>query len=219
MRAIEARIERACARADRDPAEVSVVAVGKGQPAPLLARAVELGVRDLGENYVQELEAKARDLALANAVRWHLVGHLQGNKATRAAGLCQRLDSLDSLQLGQRLDRACLDRQPLAVLCQVDFTGLPSRSGYRPGALERDFPQLQALPGLSVQGLMTVAAPGRALEDFKACRELARRLEQQFGWALPALSMGMSGDFEEAILCGSTEVRIGTLLFGPRQSP
>jgi hypothetical protein len=126
------------------------------------------------------------------------------------------VETVDSLAVAQALSRARGDREPLPVLCEVDFTGLPGRRAYAPEPLRQEMPAIWELPGLTVLGLMTVAnrdEPGRC---FEACRRLRDQLAQLLGQELPELSMGMSGDFKEAIAEGSTEIRVGSLLFGPR---
>jgi uncharacterized pyridoxal phosphate-containing UPF0001 family protein len=127
------------------------------------------------------------------------------------------VESLDSLELARLLSRARAGQEPLPVLCEVELTQLPSRTGFEPDRLEREWEELLALEGIAVQGLMTVAAPGGERRAFAACRALAERLVERGGRELPTLSMGMSGDFREAIAEGSTRVRIGSLLFGSRE--
>jgi hypothetical protein len=197
---------------------VELLPVSKGHPPERALLAVAAGLRTLGENYLQECAAKDSWLRAAGAelVSWHLLGHLQRNKAKHAAQLFACIEGVDSLEVARRLSEARSGQPALAVLCEVELTGLPSRSGFEPGRLEREFPQLQELPGIRVEGLMTVAEPGRGRQAFFRCRELAERLARAGGQALPTLSMGMSGDFQEAIEEGSTRVRLGSLLFGER---
>jgi hypothetical protein len=192
------------------------VTKGHGQEAPLAAVAV--GLHELGENYVQECATKqlALDESGEPPVRWHMLGHLQRNKARQGAELFSMVETVDNLAVAQALSRARGDREPLPILCEVDFTGLPGRGAYAPGRLRQELPAIWELSGLQVRGLMTVASrdePGRC---FEACRRLRDQLAQLLGQELPELSMGMSGDFKEAISQGSTEVRVGSLLFGPR---
>lgn len=205
-------------RAGRGPGSVSLLAVTKGRPPELLREALGSGLQELGENYIQECSAKQSWLLREglDRVSWHLLGHLQRNKAKRAAQLFSRISSLDSLGLARILSKAREGEPAIQVLCELELTGLPGRSGFRPAELERDWEELRELPGITVQGLMTVAAPGGGRAVFSACRELAERLSQVGGSPLPVLSMGMSQDFREAIEEGSTEVRIGSQLFGPR---
>jgi hypothetical protein len=192
--------------------------VTKGHPAEIAELATMVGLTRLGENYVQECQEKDRFLRATGAptVGWQLLGHLQRNKAGRAAQLFQSVASLDSLMLAQKLSAARSGQPPLQVLCEVELTRLPNRTGFQPAQLEADLPQLIELEGIRLEGLMTVASPQRPQEAFSACRLLLERLRALSGLALPTLSMGMSGDFQAAISEGSTEVRIGTLLFGDR---
>ena len=192
------------------------VTKGHGPEAPLAAVAV--GLHELGENYVQECAAKqlALDESGGQTVRWHMLGHLQRNKARQGAELFSVVETVDSLAVAQALSRARGDGEPLPVLCEVDFTGLPDRGGYAPERLRQDLPAIWELPGLKVLGLMTVATRDEPASCFEMCRQLRDELAQLLGQELPELSMGMSGDFREAIAEGSTEVRVGSLLFGPR---
>ncbi len=218
LEALQSRIQEGLQRGGREPGCVRLVAVSKGQPPEAVRAVLALGLRDLGENYLQECAAKAAQLGGELQPTWHMLGHLQSNKAVRAAQIFSRVDSLDSLALARRLDRARPGPEPLRALCEVDFTGVPGRTGYRPELLSEELPELLRLPHLRIEGLMTVAAPEGAGAAFAACWELRSDLERRWGEELPVLSMGMSHDFEEAIAHGSTEVRIGTLLFGPRRA-
>jgi hypothetical protein len=198
------------------PVRILPVTKGHGPEAPRAA--VALGLYELGENYVQECAAKqlALDESGGHAVEWHMLGHLQRNKARQGAELFSVVETVDSLAMAQALSRARGDREPLPVLCEVDFTGLPGRGGYAPERLRQELPTIWGLPGLKTLGLMTVASREEPARCFEACRRLRDQLAQLLGAALPELSMGMSGDFKEAIAEGSTQVRVGTLLFGPR---
>ena len=215
---LRGEISAAAVRAGRDPREVALLAVTKGQSAAVAGAALAEGLTALGENYVQECSAKDLDLAASDQPRphWHMLGHLQRNKARIAANLFSLVETVDSLALARSLSALREDRDPLPILCEVDFTGLPGRRGYSPEQLVVELTELERLPGITVQGLMTVAARERPALSFQACRELRDRLSQLTGSALPVLSMGMSEDFRDAIAAGSTQVRVGTLLFGPR---
>lgn len=204
----------------RPPQSVSLLPVTKGHPPELAQLATTAGLTRLGENYVQECSAKNRFLQAAGAapVSWHLLGHLQRNKVRRATQLFQLVESVDSLEIARQLSLARAGQAKLSVLCEVEFTGLPYRTGFEPARLEEQFSQLLELPGIEVEGLMTVAAPGQAGPAFSACRELSTRLRELSGRRLPTLSMGMSGDFQAAVAEGSTQVRIGSRLFGNRPS-
>lgn len=180
--------------------------------------AVRAGQVALGENYLQECDGKARALQALDLepVRWHLLGHLQRNKVRRAAELFSVIESVDSLELAQRLSTARTGQERLPVLCEVELTGRLQRTGFAAQQLLAEFSQIAGLEGIEVRGLMTVAAPERPGEAFSAARGLLEKLRELGHLPLPTLSMGMSGDFRVAIAEGSTEVRIGSLLFGER---
>jgi PLP dependent protein len=222
--AVRERIARAAERASRSPAEVTLVAVSKTHPAPAVREAFAAGVRDFGENRVQEAEGKVEatvDLA-ATGLRWHLVGHLQSNKARRAAALFDVVESVDSIELGRRLAReAAAARRTLSTLIQVDLAGEETKFGLEEAQL---FPALEALrdaPGLRVDGLMVLPPyledPVAARPFFRRLRALAERARSEGLIAGSELSMGMSHDFEAAIEEGATIVRVGTAIFGQRE--
>lgn len=226
MAEIHRRIEQSARSAGRAPEEVSLIAVSKTHPPALLREAIAAGVRNLGENRVQEAEAKITELG-RDAVRWHLIGHLQANKARRAVQLFDVIHSLDSTQLARRLDRLCLEekRDELPVLIQVDLAGEATKSG----ASEAELPQLveavAACERLRLVGLMTLPP---FFEDAEAARPFFARLRElrnaflssgAFGAGRGELSMGMSHDYEVAIAEGATMVRVGTAIFGERGSP
>ena len=218
--ALRERIATAAARAGRTPDDVQLLAVTKGQPLEAVEEAVAAGLSDLGENYVQECSRKAARLGPASGVRWHLIGHLQRNKARRAAGLFHLVESVDSAELAGLLAAAVpTPGPPLPVLLEVELTGIPTRTGLGESGLFPVAEVVAQLPGLRLLGLMTVASPERPQQEFSRCRELRDRLRAELGAELPILSMGMSSDFEAAIQEGSTEVRVGTLLLGPRPQP
>ncbi|HEY6538280.1 MAG TPA: YggS family pyridoxal phosphate-dependent enzyme [Candidatus Dormibacteraeota bacterium] len=203
---------------DRDQGSVALLPVTKGHPPEVAELAVAAGLSVLGENYVQECLTKAALLAAAGAgpVRWRLLGHLQRNKVGRAVEIFSAIESLDSWELAQRLSQARAGRPPLPVLCEVELTGLPRRTGFSEAQLVVDLERLVDLPGIEVTGLMTVAGPSNPGPTFAAARDLLELLRQRSGLPLSTLSMGMSADFQVAIAEGSTEVRIGSLLFGRR---
>ncbi|HUY53876.1 MAG TPA: YggS family pyridoxal phosphate-dependent enzyme [Candidatus Nanopelagicaceae bacterium] len=215
---LRGEISAAAVRAGRDPREVALLPVTKGQPERVAAAALAEGLTALGENYVQECSTKDLDLTASGRPRphWHLLGHLQRNKVRIAADLFSLIETVDSLALARAISAAREGRAPLPILCEVDFTGLPGRKGYAPEQLVADLAELERLPGILVRGLMTVAAREQPALSFQACRALRDRLSQLGGGALPVLSMGMSEDFRDAIAAGSTQVRVGTLLFGSR---
>ncbi|MFN8504393.1 YggS family pyridoxal phosphate-dependent enzyme [Kouleothrix sp.] len=236
--AIHERIAAAARRSGRAPEQVRLVGVSKTHPPERVAEALAAGLRDFGENRVQEAEAKIAALAAERAqLTWHLIGHLQSNKARRAAALFDCVHSVDSLHLARALARGAAGREPgaagrgpLAVLLQVNISGEASKEGFdlagwdrdgaRLGAFLAEVEQLLALPALAVQGLMTIAPWGSDAEQarpvFDATRRLRDELARRFGGAWPALSMGMTDDFEVAIDEGATLVRVGRAIFGAR---
>jgi pyridoxal phosphate enzyme (YggS family) len=225
--AVRDRIARAAARAGRNADEITLVAVSKTHPPALVAAAFEAGLRDFGENKVQEAAPKIDTLAAlrARGQRWHLIGHLQSNKARRAVDLFDRVDSLDSTELGARLDRMATETgRILPVLVQVELGGESTKSGLTEAALMPALESLRSLSHLRVEGLMTIPPP--AGDDPDAARPFFRRLRACLDRARQegllqgdTLSMGMSGDYEVAIEEGSTMVRIGSALFGERSYP
>jgi len=201
-------------------ATVSLVAVTKGVPVARISAALAAGVELLGENRVQEAEAKV--VALPGA-RWHLVGHLQSNKAARAMELFETIQAVDSIALARRIDRLVAGRQqgPFPIFVQVNIDRDAHKAGLSPDEVAQALREIAALDGLSLRGLMTV---GRAVTEaeqarqtFAGLRQLSERLRAVEPRLGPELSMGMSGDFEVAIEEGATIVRIGRALFGERR--
>lgn len=217
--AIVARIEAACARAGRDPREVQLVAISKTVPLEILLAAPAAGLRSLGENRVQEAADKVPGLP---DVEWHLVGHLQGNKAGRAIELFSVIESVDSVALAERLSRLVGERgrAPLPVYLQVNVDADPAKAGFAADSLAAELPAVLALSGLEVRGLMTVGLlvddPEAARPTFVRLRELSAQLRAEHPGLGAGLSMGMSDDFEVAIEEGSTLVRVGRAMFGER---
>lgn len=219
--AVRERIARAAARAGRAPGEVTLVAVSKNHPAQAVREAHAAGVRDFGENRVQEAEGKVRALAGLSGVTWHLVGHLQANKARKAVGLFQRVHSVDSLDLGRRLDRVAGEAGlALRALVQVELGGEETKSGASPGELPALLQGLAGLSHLEIEGLMALPPyhedPEKVRPFFARLRAL--RDEARAGGLLTGgeLSMGMSHDLEVAVEEGATLVRVGTAIFGER---
>jgi pyridoxal phosphate enzyme (YggS family) len=214
-REVRARVDSACAKAGRSPADVTVVAVSKFHPVEAIAAAVAAGVRDLGENYAQELAAKQG--AITTPVAWHYIGRLQRNKAKLVAGKVALIHAVDSAELAVELDRRAGVLQP--VLVAVNVAGEESKGGVTPDGAAALIAAIDALPRLRCDGLMTmpppVDDPEAARPHFAALRALRDRLATP-ARPLPFLSMGMSDDFEVAIAEGATHVRIGTSIFGPR---
>ncbi|HEU4573284.1 MAG TPA: YggS family pyridoxal phosphate-dependent enzyme [Candidatus Limnocylindrales bacterium] len=213
------RIAEACARVARDPAEVTLVAVSKTVPPERLVAAVDAGLTTLGENRVQEAEAKVPAVPGAT---WHLIGPLQSNKARRALATFDVIESVDSLELARRLDRLAAESgsAPRPILLQVNVDADEAKAGFAPAELERDLPDVLALERLEVRGLMTVgrlvASPEDARPTFVALRELRDRLRADRPRLGPELSMGMSDDYPIAVEEGATIVRVGRALFGAR---
>lgn len=222
---IRERIARAAARAGRAAEEVTLVAVSKLKPAQDVRRAFGAGVRDFGENRIQEAQRKRSELAAAlPGARWHLVGHLQSNKARRAAELFDHIHSVDSAALGRRLGRAGRELgRPVRGLLQVDLAGEETKFGVPEGSAEAVLDELKACEGLAIEGLMVMPPydpePERVRPFFRRLRELRDRALEGGFLEGRELSMGMSHDFEVAIQEGATMVRIGTAIFGKRVYP
>jgi pyridoxal phosphate enzyme (YggS family) len=222
--AVRERIHRAAARAGRSPDDVVLVAVTKTHPPEVVREAFAAGLRDFGENRVQEAEEKVQALAeLRTAgIRWHLVGHLQSNKARKAVPLFDLVHSLDDAELGRRLDRIGSDEaRVVRTLVQVDLAGEGTKSGLPEAALLPTLEALRGLPSLRIEGLMVLPPfsedPERTRPYFRRLRELRDRARAQSLLSGTDLSMGMSHDFEVAIEEGATLVRVGTELFGERK--
>jgi pyridoxal phosphate enzyme (YggS family) len=213
------RIERSCIEAKRDPGKLTLIAVTKNIPLARIQEAASLGLSDFGESYVQEAEKKIPQLQLL-PLRWHLVGHLQRNKARKATQIFALIHSLDHLELAEVMNRIGQEqKRRIAGLLQINIGLDPGKKGFLPQAWE-DVLAVLALPCLEIQGLMTVLPIGPAEETrlhFRALRLWRNELEQKSGRALPVLSMGMSDDFEQAIAEGATHVRIGRAMFGERR--
>lgn len=221
---VRGRMAEAAQRAGRDPAAIRLIGASKTVAVETILEAMRWGLRDLGENRVQEAEAKIdRVLAASELDRpaWHLIGPLQSNKAARAARRFDRVHSVDRPEIARALSRHAGEAaRRLPVLIEVNVSGERSKFGVAPADLERLAEQVAALPSLELDGLMTLGptpAPGTdPRAAFAQLREWRDRAERATGRRLPELSMGMSGDFETAIEEGSTMVRVGTALFGSR---
>jgi len=219
---IQERIASAAARAGRKVDEITLIGVSKTHPANAIREAFEAGVRHFGENRVQEWEGK-RTGTEGLAATWHLIGHLQNNKAVRAARLFHSIDSVDDLALAQRLDRARVEvgiPEKLRVLIEVRVAPEETKSGVETREASELAEKIASLPRLELGGLMCIPPFLEQAEKvrsyFRRLRELRDDLAKTLGLALPVLSMGMSHDFEVAIEEGATEVRVGTALFGTR---
>jgi|SRR5579859_569284 len=197
---------------------VTLVAVTKGFGPEAVAAALAAGLTDVGENRVQEALGKMERPECAGAT-WHLIGHLQRNKARQAAGRFALVHSIDSLELAVEVDRRLGDGATQRVLLQVNVAGEAQKSGCAPGAAPALVKRIAALPRLRLDGLMTLAPLTEDVDlqrrAFRALRDLRDTLQEDERW-LPTLSMGMSGDFGMALEEGATMIRLGTALFGPR---
>ncbi|MEO1592017.1 MAG: YggS family pyridoxal phosphate-dependent enzyme [Cyanobacteria bacterium J06632_22] len=206
------------------PEGVRLIAVTKTFPAAAVAAAYSLGLRDFGESKVQETEQKQQQLSDLKDITWHLIGHLQTNKARKAVQLYDWIHSVDSLKIAKKLNQAAadLDRRPYCCL-QVKILPDPDKYGFEPDALLTALPELGQLSSLKIVGLMAILPFGltaaQSQTAFEQVRILANRVNQMSVSSLQIdyLSMGMSGDFRSAIAAGATFIRLGTILFGQRQ--
>jgi PLP dependent protein len=220
---VRERIATVARRGGREPKEITLMAVSKTHPVSVVRAALAVGVTDFGENRIQEAESKIPALGHQQA-RWHLIGHLQANKARRAVKLFDVVHTLDSVSLAQRLERACDEenRAELPVLIQVDLAGEATKSGVPATGLTELVGVVKQCSRLSFKGLMTLPPFFEDSEQvrpfFKRLRELRDELQANgnFGEQQGELSMGMSHDFEVAIQEGATIVRVGTAIFGER---
>lgn len=209
---VEARIAAACVRAGRARQEVTLVAVSKTFPAELVSEALAGGIRELGENRVQE--ARDKKPLVSGHARWHLIGHLQSNKAKDAVRIFDMIQTVDTLSLGSKIAAAAQAAgRTLDVLMEVNLGREPQKHGAAPEEVEKIVEGLRAMEALHVRGLMTIppaGTPEQARAHFAELRAMGTAL------GLEELSMGMSSDFEEAIEEGSTMVRVGRAIFGSR---
>jgi PLP dependent protein len=219
--AITRCIEAACARARREPSSVTLLAVAKGQTPDRVRAAADLGLVLFGENRVQE--AKIKIGQCPGKLRWHMIGHLQSNKCRDAVHFFQMIESVDSVELAEELNKwADKAAKTVPVLLEVNLAGEATKFGFKAEAVLAELNRINALRRLEVHGLMTIAPwspePEKVRPIFRRLRELKQECEQILGAPLPHLSMGMSGDYEVAIEEGATLVRIGTALFGARST-
>lgn len=220
LNGVRERIAQACARAHREVASVRLVLASKTQPPAALEAAYAAGARDFGENYVQEALAKRAALGPLTDANWHLIGHLQSNKARAAVENFDLIHTLDSVRLAQALARI-QPEPPMPVLIEVNLGGEASKSGVLPDAVAPLLESVrEAHDAIDVRGLMTIPPPATNLDDtrrwFAQLRELRDRLATATGLALNTLSMGMTEDYEAAIEEGATIVRVGRAVFGER---
>ena len=220
---VRERIVAACRRSGRQPADVKLIAISKTFPAERIREAYEAGLREFGENRVQEADAKRPALADLT-ITWHLVGHLQTNKAKSARELFHWIHSVDSSRLAEKLDKAAVcSGERLPVLLEVNLGEELSKSGVRETQIVLLAEQVSRLANLEIRGLMVIPPFSEEAEQsrpyFRRLRELAGKLEAAglAGVSMPELSMGMSHDFEVAIEEGATMIRVGTAIFGERK--
>jgi pyridoxal phosphate enzyme (YggS family) len=204
------------------PGPVRIIGVTKGHSVEAVSLAMEAGLGDVGENRVQEARGK-QDLLPAADVNWHLIGHLQTNKAKLVAGRFGFVHSIDSIRLANAINRACQknsEAEPLPVLVQVNVAGEEQKGGCAPEDASAIAHHIQELEGLALHGLMTMAPftdeEKTQRSTFAGLREIRERLNGE-GLQVPELSMGMSGDYKAAVAEGATMVRLGTVLFGGRR--
>ncbi|MBQ6312560.1 MAG: YggS family pyridoxal phosphate-dependent enzyme [Lachnospiraceae bacterium] len=218
----QAIINAAC-RAGRDPSEVTLVAVGKTKPASMIRELYDLGVRDFGENKVQELTAKYEELP--KDIRWHMIGHLQSNKVKYIVDKVAMIHSVDSLRLAQVIEKEAVkkDVDHVDVLLEVNVSGEESKYGMTPAEVEEQIGQFLELKRVRIRGFMTVAPfaedPEEVRPYFKRLKQLSVDIQNKTidnNIDVGLLSMGMSGDFEAAIEEGASFVRVGTRIFGAR---
>lgn len=221
---VRAAIAQAARRAGRDPADVTLVAVSKTMPVELVQMAYNLGVTDFGENRVQEALPKIEAFHQRD-VHWHMIGHVQSNKAKRVVGPFVLVQSVDSLRLAEALNRHASEAGlRLPVLLQVNVAGEASKEGVSPDEAVELARQVAALPSLSVEGLMTIAPLVENPEDARPVFRQLRLLRERLRGEAPRstwqhLSMGMTGDYRVAIEEGATIVRVGRAIFGERTHP
>ncbi|MFW5772179.1 MAG: YggS family pyridoxal phosphate-dependent enzyme [Phototrophicaceae bacterium] len=233
LQQVQRRIDDACSRSGRSPADVAIIAITKRKSVDYVLAGVEAGLRHFGENRVEEASAKIPDVRARTPVplTWHMVGHVQSRKAADVLGLFELVHSLDSLKLAQRFSRLAQEQgKTLDVLVQVNVSGEDTKSGLEAAhwsqrnavraALWQQMEQILALSGLRVRGLMTMAPIVDDMEQtrplFAGLAALRDALAQSLGVPLPELSMGMTDDYPVAIEEGATMVRIGRAIFGER---
>ncbi len=209
---VESRIANAASRSGRRRSDIVLLAVTKKFPASVIQEAYALGLREFGENYVQEFEAKRGELAACTGARFHLIGHLQSNKARKAAEIFDVIQTVDSAKLARRLEE---NQRRLDVMIEVKLSPETAKAGADPEQLPALIESIRACPHLCLRGLMTMPPWSENAEQSRPYFARLRELAAQH--RLSELSMGMSHDLEAAIEEGATMVRIGTALFGPRR--
>jgi pyridoxal phosphate enzyme (YggS family) len=218
-REVRARVDAACERAGRAPSEVTIVAVSKLHPATAVDEAAAAGATDFGENYAQELTTKRTQVTAAR-IRWHYIGRLQSNKARLVAGQVALVHAVDSIGLATELGKRAQIVQP--ILLAINVAGEQTKGGITADNALEVARGIAGVANVQLDGLMTMPPPHDDPEAsrpyFDELRALRDRLAGELGQPLHVLSMGMSGDFEVAIACGATHVRIGTAIFGARRT-
>ena len=216
---LKMRIERAATRAELNPDEITVVAVSKAFPTAAIEEAIACGIKVIGENRVQEANKKYS--LIGDKVSWHMVGHLQTNKVKEALKIFHMIQSLDSIRLAQEIEKRVAGS--IECLIEVNTSKEPTKFGIAPHKVFDFYETIKEFKKIDVQGLMTIG-PGWAINDpeasrpcFIMLRELREEMSQEFDRPFPILSMGMTADYEVAIEEGSTMIRIGTAIFGPRK--
>ena len=220
-RAIEEKVEKACLRAGRKREDVTLIAVSKTKPVSMIHELLPLGVRDFGENKVQELTEKEE--LLPKDIRWHMIGHLQRNKVKYVVGKACMIHSVDSLRLAEEISKEALKKQiSVPILVEVNVAGEESKFGVSVQEAPFLVEQICRLPGIEVKGLMTIAPYVEDPEENRIVFRNLRKLSVDIGGKnfdnvnMDILSMGMTGDYEVAIEEGATHVRVGTGIFGER---
>ena len=217
--AIDQRIAQAATDADRPLSDVTMIAASKTQPAEIIESAYKAGVRDFGENYLDEALSKRQSLSLPDA-RWHFIGRIQSNKTKLIAQNFDWVHTIDRLKIAQRLSTQKTEaKAPLNILIQVNIDSDPAKAGAHPDQVVPLIEQIEPLSNLALRGLMTILDPkSKPATSYQSMAQLFTDIRSQIHpdtqW--DTLSMGMSGDMAEAIAAGATHVRIGTALFGPR---
>lgn len=216
VEAVRERINRACEAARRDPAGVTLIAVTKKVEAARVIEAIEAGVRDIGENYVQEAKGKIEMIGAARA-RWHMIGHIQSNKVKYIPKLFDCVHTVDSRETLNGLERY---EKPIDILFEVNLAGEATKSGTDVEGLRRMLDRAATLAFLRPAGLMTMPPyaenPEKVRGIFRKLKTILDAVNSEFGLSMKELSMGMSSDFEVAVQEGATMVRVGTALFGER---
>lgn len=219
LKQIETRIAGACERYERSRANITLVGISKTQPAALVQKAWQAGLIHFGENKIQEAETKIAEVGPGPI--WHLVGHLQTNKAKKAIRLFSSIESVDSLKLAETISKECVkEGVEIAVLLEVNSSGESSKYGFQPDEISAVAEKINKLDSITLNGLMTIGPLTENIDSIERAFEMTEKLfmamQDKFGERIKILSMGMSEDFETAIKFGSTELRIGTAIFGGR---